>query len=70
MTKAVERILHYIEVCDMNITLPVAVAVVLAKSGEVINAQFSTLCDGVISDIVDTDPKFQIYPVLHFTIQL
>lgn len=41
----------------MNITLLVAAAVVLARSREKIDAQFSTLCDNVISDIVDTDPS-------------
>lgn len=57
MTKAVERILRCVETRDMNITLLVAAAIVLAKSGEKISTQFSTLCDDVICDIVDTDPS-------------
>lgn len=57
MTKAVERILRCVETRDMNITLLVAAAVVLAKSGEKIDARFSSLCNDVISEIVDTDPN-------------
>jgi len=57
MKKAVERILLCIETRDMNITLLVAAAVVLARSGEKIDTRFSRLCDDVIGDIVDTDPN-------------
>lgn len=57
MTKAVERILRCIEIRDVNITLLVAAAVVLARSGERIDKQFSMLCDSVISDVIDTDPN-------------
>ena len=57
MTKAVERILRCVETHDMNITLLVAAAVVLAKSREKIDVRFSALCNDAISDIVDTDPN-------------
>lgn len=57
VTKAVERILRCVETRDVNITLLVAAAVVLAKSGERIDTRFSILCDDVISNIVDTDPS-------------
>lgn len=57
MARAVERILRCVEVRDMNVTLLVAAAVVLARSGERIDMRFSALCDGVINDIVDADPN-------------
>jgi len=57
MKKAVERILLCIEIRDMNVTHLVAAAVVLARSGEKIDTQFSVLCNDVIGDIVDTDPN-------------
>uniref|UniRef100_A9U4W3 Predicted protein n=1 Tax=Physcomitrium patens TaxID=3218 RepID=A9U4W3_PHYPA len=57
MARAVERILCGIEARDINITLLVATAVVLAKCGERIDMRFSMLCNDVIGDIVDTDPN-------------
>jgi len=64
-----ERILLFVDTCDMNITLLVVATIVLARSWDKIDMCFSTLFDDIISNIVDIDPSICVSMFYNKTIK-